>query len=154
MPEISAGILLYKRGKEGLEVLLVHPGGPYWVNRDDRAWSIPKGLIDKDEDAAEAACREFIEETGQDPGNDLEPLTPLKQKGGKIVKAFAVHGDLNTNKVSSNTFTMEWPPRSGKKGEFPEIDQAAWFDLKTAKTKILPGQRPLLEELENRLSKS
>lgn len=147
MPQKSAGILLYRWHNNYLEVLLVHPGGPLWAKKDKGAWSIPKGLVDRGEQPQETAKREFLEETGHRIEDRLLALTPIKQKGGKVVQAYAVQGDLDPRNVSSNFFTMEWPPRSGQKQQFPEIDQADWFDLETAKLKIIPNQLPLLEEI-------
>jgi predicted NUDIX family NTP pyrophosphohydrolase len=143
----SAGILMYRWTGPGLEVLLVHPGGPFWRNKDDAAWSIPKGEMDEDEDAAVAARREFQEETGRALSGPLEPLGDIRQRGGKRVTAFAVEGDLDANAVKSNTFEMEWPPKSGKLQSFPEIDRAGWFDLPAAHVKILESQRSLLDRL-------
>ncbi len=138
---------MYRRVGSKLEVLLVHPGGPYWRRKDEGGWSIPKGEIDAGEDAIDAAGREFEEETGIPLAGRLEPLGEIRQRGGKHVIAFAVEGDLDIAAVKSNTFEMEWPPRSGVRQAFPEIDRAAWFDLPTARAKILEGQRPLLDRL-------
>lgn len=143
----SAGILMFRR-KERLEVLLVHPGGPFFVRKDLGAWSIPKGEYDDSEDPLTAARREFAEETGQAVEGDFLPLTAIKQKGGKEVLAWAVEGDIDVAKVSSNTFELEWPPRTGKMQKFPEIDRAEWFDLDTARTKINERQVSLLDEVE------
>lgn len=143
----SAGILMFRR-KERLEVLLVHPGGPFFVRKDLGAWSIPKGEYDDSEDPFTAARREFAEETGQAVEGDFLPLTAIKQKGGKEVLAWAVEGDIDVAKVSSNTFELEWPPRTGKMQKFPEIDRAEWFDLDTARTKINERQVSLLDEVE------
>jgi predicted NUDIX family NTP pyrophosphohydrolase len=143
----SAGILMYRWIGPRLEVLLVHPGGPFWRNKDEGAWSIPKGEMDEDEDAAVAAQREFLEETGHALSGSLEPLGDIRQRGGKRVTAFAVEGDLDCDAVKSNTFEMEWPPKTGRMQSFPEIDRAAWFDLPAAHKKILEGQRPLLDRL-------
>ncbi|WP_426294712.1 NUDIX domain-containing protein [Dyadobacter endophyticus] len=143
----SAGILMFRR-KERLEVLLVHPGGPFFVRKDLGAWSIPKGEYDDSEDPLTAARREFAEETGQAVEGDFLPLTAIKQKGGKEVLAWAVEGDIDAAKVSSNTFELEWPPRTGKMQKFPEIDRAEWFDLDTARTKINERQVSLLDEVE------
>jgi len=133
----SAGILMYRRTGPRLEVLLVHPGGPFWRSKDEGAWSIPKGEMAEDEDAAVAARREFLEETGCDLFGPLEPLGDIRQRGGKRVTAFAVEGDLDVSAIKSNTFEIEWPPKGGKMQTFPEIDRAAWFDLPTAHLKIL-----------------
>jgi predicted NUDIX family NTP pyrophosphohydrolase len=143
----SAGILMYRRTVSSLEVLLVHPGGPFWRNKDDGAWSIPKGEMDEDEDAAAAARREFLEETGYALSGPLEPLGDIRQHGGKRVSAFAVEGELDVHAIKSNTFELEWPPKSGKVQSFPEIDRAAWFDLPAAHVKLLEGQRSFLDRL-------
>jgi predicted NUDIX family NTP pyrophosphohydrolase len=143
----SAGILMYRRGGSTLQVLLVHPGGPYWRTKDAGAWSIPKGELGAGEEAGDAARREFAEETGFNLAAPLEPLGEIRQRGGKRVTAFAVEGDIDVAAVKSNTFELEWPPRSGKLQIFPEIDRAEWFDLPTAHAKILESQRPFLERL-------
>ena len=147
----SAGILLYRRRAGKLEVLLAHPGGPFWKNRDAGAWTIPKGEIDEGEEPFAAARREFIEETGFDPGGEGIALTPCKQKSGKLVHAWAIEGDCDAGCIVSNEFSMEWPPRSGRMASFPEIDRADWFSLEEARMKILPGQSPFLDELERLL---
>jgi predicted NUDIX family NTP pyrophosphohydrolase len=147
----SAGILLYRRAGPQLEVLLVHPGGPYWRGKDEGAWSIPKGEMAADEDAQDAARREFSEETGIALPGPLEPLGEIRQRGGKRVVAFAVAGDADALAIKSNSFEIEWPPRSGKLQAFPEIDRAEWLDLSIARAKILEGQRPLLDRLAERL---
>lgn len=146
--KLSAGILLYRHRGERLEVFLVHPGGPFWAKKDDGAWSIPKGEYVEGDDPLTAAKREFREETGFRVGEMCHPLTPLKQPSGKIVSAWAVEGDVDPAAVTSNTFSLEWPPKSGKRQDFPEVDRAGWFNLPTARLKILPGQRPLLDQLE------
>ncbi len=152
MPKRSAGILLYRKRGDLLEVFLVHPGGPLWKNKDEGVWSIPKGLVEEGEDLLQTALREFEEETGFSiDAREVIPLNPVKQKSGKIVYAFAIEGDCEPEKLHSNTFEMEWPPKSGKTGEFPEIDRGEWFGLKDAKAKINPGQIALIEELEARL---
>jgi predicted NUDIX family NTP pyrophosphohydrolase len=138
---------MYRRIGSQLEVLLVHPGGPYWRRRDEGAWSIPKGEMDAGEDAEDAARREFTEETGVHLAGPLEPLGEIRQRGGKRVLAFAAEGDVDIQIIKSNTFEMEWPPKSGGKQVFPEIDRAGWFDLPVAQAKILEGQRPLLDRL-------
>jgi predicted NUDIX family NTP pyrophosphohydrolase len=145
---ISGGLLLYRAVDGTLQVLLVHPGGPFWRNKDEGAWSIPKGEIADGEDLLDAARREFEEETGCKPAGRFIPLKPVKQKSGKVVHAWAIEGDLDPDAIKSNTFTMEWPPKSGKQAAFPEVDRAAFFDLKTAKEKINPAQAAFLEELE------
>ncbi|HWX75997.1 MAG TPA: NUDIX domain-containing protein [Candidatus Acidoferrales bacterium] len=143
----TAGILLYRVRQGAFEVFLVHPGGPFWIKKDDGAWSIPKGEIEEGEDHLHAAKREFREETGFSLDGNFIALAPLKQRGGKIVHAWAVEGDVDAQSIKSNLFTMEWPPRSGKHAEFPEVDRAGWFTLEAAKEKILPGQAEFLEEL-------
>jgi predicted NUDIX family NTP pyrophosphohydrolase len=150
----SAGILLYRRVSSRLEILLVHPGGPYWRRKDDGAWSIPKGEFAADEDAGAAARREFMEETGVALTAPLEALGEVRQRGGKRVLAFAVEGDIDVRNISSNSFEIEWPPRSGKMQSFPEIDRAEWFELPVAHGKILEGQRPLLERLAELVGRS
>lgn len=149
----SAGLLLYRRSNSSTEVFLVHPGGPFWANKDAGSWSIPKGEIEAGEDLLEAAEREFREETGLlVPPGTFQPLKPIRQKSGKIVHAWAVQCDVDSAAVKSNTFSMEWPPRSGKKREFPEIDRAAWFEITVARRKILKSQLGVLEQLEEMLS--
>ena len=144
--EISAGILAFRRGKR-IDVLLAHPGGPYWRSKDLGAWTIPKGSVESGDPAA-CARREFNEETGLTADGPLIPLTPLKQKSGKIVHAYALEADFDLSAFCSNDFELEWPPRSGMLQKFPEVDRVAWFDLATARKKILPGQRAFLDELE------
>ena len=146
----SAGILLYRRTGDEIRVLLAHPGGPFWARKDEGAWTIPKGEFEN-EDALAAARREFAEETGSVPEGEFVALTPCVQKNGKIVHAFALEGDLDVNTIKSNLFEMEWPPHSGKRSQFPEIDRAEWFTLAAAREKINPAQRALLAELEQRL---
>ena len=152
MPKHSAGLLMYRFRGGVLEVFLVHPGGPYWAKKDLGAWSLPKGEYTPDEDALAAARREFTEETGFPAEGEFLPLTPLKQPSGKIIAAWAFQGDCDPEAVKSNTFSMEWPPRSGSQQEFPEIDRAGWFTLEEAKVKIIKGQKGFLEELEKILS--
>jgi len=147
----SAGILMYKRVAGGLFVLLAHPGGPLWARKDAGVWTIPKGEFEK-EDALEAARREFEEETGSAVNGDFIALAPITQKSGKVVYAWAVEGDLDPRKVRSNLFEMEWPPRSGRKQSFSEVDRAEWFSIPEAMEKINPAQRPLLLELEQKLA--
>ena len=147
----SAGILLY-RSRGALEVFLVHPGGPFWAKKDLGSWSIPKGEVEEGEDASVAAAREFSEETGFAIEGELRPLTPVRQKGGKTVLAFAVTGDCDPAALRSNVFSLEWPPRSGRQQEFPEIDRGAWFALDEARRRILESQVPLLDALEHLLS--
>lgn len=148
MAEHSAGILLYRRGTRGLEVLLVHPGGPFWANRDAGAWQIPKGKIDEGEELLAAALREFEEELGVALRGEPRPLTRIRQAAGKWVDSFAVEGDLDARTIVSQTFEMEWPPRSGRMQAFPEIDRAGWFGLGEARGMMLASQLPLLDELE------
>ena len=147
-PRISAGLLLYRYTDGVLQFLLAHPGGPLYRNKDDGAWTIPKGEPDGAEDLLLTAQREFAEETGIHAGGSFIPLTPIQQKGGKIVHAWAVEQDCDPTTIKSNTFTMEWPPHSGQQQEFPEVDRAAYFDLETAKCKIRDRQAALLMELE------
>jgi len=148
---VSAGILLYRIRAGMLEVFLVHPGGPYWQKKDAGVWSIPKGELEEGADALATAQREFREETGSEVSGEFVPLPPLKQPSGKLVHAWAVDGDVDATSITSNTFRMEWPPRSGKQQEFPEIDRGAWFPLSAAKEKILSGQRGFLEQLEQQI---
>ena len=143
----SAGILLYRKSPSR-QVLLVHPGGPYWAKKDVGAWTIPKGEIDEGEDALAAARRELREETGVDTAADAIALTPIRQKSGKWVYAWAIEGDCDAAAITSNTFSMEWPPKSGKQQEFPEVDRAAWLAFDAARAKIIAAQVPLLDELE------
>jgi predicted NUDIX family NTP pyrophosphohydrolase len=148
----SAGILLYRLLGGPPEVLLVHPGGPYWARKDAGSWSIPKGEYDDGEDPQACALREFEEETGTRlPPGELADLGSVKQKGGKVVTAWAAEGDLDADAVSSNTFTMEWPPRSGRTAEFPEIDRAGWFEIGAAREKLVPAQKEFLDRLLERL---
>jgi predicted NUDIX family NTP pyrophosphohydrolase len=143
----SAGVLMYKRAAGAVVVLLVHPGGPFWRKRDAGAWSIPKGEYEG-EDAEGAARREFAEETGVRLEGGLLPLGEARQKGGKLVAAFACEGDLDGARLRSNSFEMEWPPRSGRMQSFPEVDRAGWFSLEQAREKIVAGQLPFLDQLE------
>jgi len=152
VPKRSAGLLMYRQHGEELQVFLVHPGGPYWANKDEGAWSIPKGEPGEDEDALAAAQREFKEETGCEPHGPFIPLAPVRQRSGKIVSVWAFRGDFNPAALRSNLFSLEWPPRSGKVHEFPEVDRGAWFSLATARLKIVRAQQPVLEELPVRLS--
>ena len=147
MPAKSAGVLAYRRTDGRLEVLLVHPGGPFWANKDDGAWSIPKGEFDAGENPEDAARREFAEELGVALSAPLRPLGEIRQRGGKRVEAFAAELDLDVEAITSNTFEIEWPPRSGKRQHFPEVDRAAWFDLATAREKINAAQRELVDRL-------
>lgn len=151
MAKKSAGLLMYRHRQNGLEVLLVHPGGPYWVKKDWRAWSIPKGEIDPGEDAFAAARREFEEETGLIPEGAFWSLETIRQANGKLVMAWAFEGDWNPEELKSNTFEIEWPPRSGQMQQFPEADRAAWFDLEEAKQRIIRGQVAFLEAIAQRI---
>jgi predicted NUDIX family NTP pyrophosphohydrolase len=144
---------MYRVGEQGLEVLLVHPGGPFWRNRDDGAWSIPKGEIEAGEEPEHVARREFAEELGITPAGPLRPLGEIRQRGGKRVHAFAVEADLDVNTIVSKTFEMIWPPKSGRNQTFPEIDRAEWFALPVARNKILEGQRPLVDRLQELVSR-
>jgi predicted NUDIX family NTP pyrophosphohydrolase len=149
LPRRSAGILLYRGTPDALEVLLVHPGGPAWSGRDREAWSIPKGEYEPGEDPLAAARREFAEELGSAPPDGAAvDLGEVRQRSGKVVRAWAIEGNLDASAIHSNTFLFEWPPRSGKRIEIPEVDRAEWFTLETAREKINPGQVPLLARLE------
>jgi predicted NUDIX family NTP pyrophosphohydrolase len=154
MVQRSAGLLLYRRALDGVEVLLVHPGGPFWTSKDEGAWSVPKGEHDEGEDPLEVAIREFSEELGADPpdASAAVSLGELRQPSGKRVTAWALEGDLDVANVRSNTFPMEWPPRSGRTAEFPEVDRAGWFDLETARHKLLRGQAPFIDRLTSTLA--
>jgi predicted NUDIX family NTP pyrophosphohydrolase len=147
MPQRSAGILLYRRRQGAIEMLLVHPGGPFWANKDDGAWSIPKGEYAPEEDPLTAAKREFAEETGAPVDGKAIALGSFRQSSAKIVDAWAVEGDFDPATLRSNTFSMEWPPRSGRMREVPEVDRAQWFTPEEAARKLLKGQRPILETL-------
>ena len=151
MPQHSAGILLYRRRGPQIEVLLVHPGGPYWAKKDEGAWTIPKGGYEPGEDAFAAARREFREETGAALDGEAVALGAFRQSAAKIVEVWAVEGAFDPAALVSNTFAMEWPPRSGRTSEFPEVDRAAWFAPDLAWRKILKGQRPILQALWRRL---
>ncbi|MFN2439231.1 MAG: NUDIX domain-containing protein [Chitinophagaceae bacterium] len=145
----SAGILLYS--KSPVKFFLVHPGGPFWRNKDEGAWTIPKGELEDGEDGLATAKREFKEETGKEINGNFVQLTPVKQKGGKLVCAWAIEGDIDAENITSNTFKIQWPPKSGKWIEVPEVDKAGWFFVEEAKQKINPAQAPLLDELLNLL---
>ena len=147
MAKRSAGLLMYRRSRGTLEVLLVHPGGPFWEKKDLGSWSIPKGEYEADEEALAAATREFQEETGLVPGGPYTPLTPVRQRGGKLVQAWAFEGDCDAESLKSTTFSLEWPPGSGRRRDFPEVDRAGWFSLEEGRRKILPAQADLLDEL-------
>lgn len=151
MAKESAGLLIWRKRKGALEVLLVHPGGPFWRNKDAGAWSIPKGEIDPDEDAQAAARREVAEETGLSIDGPLVRLASIRQKGHKVVHAWAAEADCDPAAVRSNTFSMIWPPRSGRTQEFPEVDRAAWFGLAEAREKINARQVALIDELATQL---
>ena len=151
MTKESAGLLLFREVAGSLEVLLVHPGGPFWAKKDEGAWSIPKGEFEPGEDPLATARREFEEETGLSPSGELIPLVPLRQPSGKLVHAWAVRGDFEPSSLRSNTFSMEWPPRSGKRREFPEVDRAAWFSIEEATRKMLKGQVRFLSDLREKL---
>lgn len=148
MVKRSAGILMYQRQHGELRVLLTHPGGPFWRRRDAGAWTIPKGEFDTRESAEAAALREFREELGAEPAGRLEPLGTIRQRAGKYVEAFALEGDFDVAGLRSNTFELEWPPKSGRLRPFPEVDRAEWMPLPLAREKILESQRPLLDRLE------
>lgn len=149
---ISAGLLAYRRRGRRTEYLLAHPGGPYWAKRDAGAWTIPKGLVE-DDDLLASAHREFREETGLSAAGEPIPLAPVRQRSGKTVHAFAIEADLDTGKFASNRFEMEWPPHSGHRKKFPEIDRIAYFDFAEAMEKIIDYQKPFLVELQRKLAK-
>ena len=152
MPRRSAGILLYRNGVDMHEVLLVHPGGPFWAKKDLGAWSIPKGEPEPGEDPRDCALREFAEELGSPPpGGELVELGEIRQRGGKVVTAWAAEGDLDPETIHSDTFTLEWPPRSGVQREFPEVDRAAWFAPDEARRRLVPAQAELVDRLLERL---
>ncbi len=154
MPQRSAGLLLYRRrGRGGVEVLLVHPGGPFWAKKDLGAWSIPKGIYEPDEDPLAAARREFAEETGSQVQGDAIALGSFRQSSAKTVDVWAVEGEFDPASLKSNTFSMEWPPRSGRRREVPEVDRAEWFVPEDAARKLLKGQRPVLDALLRILDK-
>ena len=148
MPVRSAGILLYRRHPDGIRLLLVHPGGPFWRGRDEGAWMIPKGLVEPDEAPLAAALREFEEELGARPQGEPRALCTVRQAGGKRVEAFALEGDFDCAALKSNSFRLEYPPRSGQYRAFPEVDEARWFTLAEARAKILKSQAPILDALE------
>ena len=147
MTKPSAGILLYRKSSKGLEVFLVHFGGPLWAKKDAAAWSTPKGEFTLDEEPLAAAKREFTEETGLVVDGEFQKLDPVTQPNGKIVHAWALEGDVDATRITSNTFTMEWPPRSGRQAEFPEVDRAQWFTIDVAREKLTKGQVSLLDQL-------
>jgi predicted NUDIX family NTP pyrophosphohydrolase len=154
MSKKSAGLLLFRETIAGVEVLLVHPGGPFWARKDDGSWSIPKGEFADDEEPLAAAKREFEEEVGAPPAGDFVPLDPVRQPSGKLVLAWAVRSDFDPSSLKSNTFSMEWPPKSGRQQEFPEVDRAAWFEVESARPKILKGQAPFLDQLLERIERT
>ena len=142
----SAGLLLYRR-RNGLEIFLVHPGGPFWKNKDAGAWSLPKGEIGEGKDPFQTAKREFTEETGFSIDGEFRPLEPVKQSGGKVVHAWAVESDCDASRIRSNLFSLEWPPKSGRTRDFPEVDRAAWFPIPEARSRIIPAQVGFIEQL-------
>jgi predicted NUDIX family NTP pyrophosphohydrolase len=152
VPKLSAGILMFRKAGTTLEVFLVHPGGPFWRNKDAGAWSIPKGEYNEGDDPLEAAKREFREETGASVEGDFLPLGQVKQAGGKIVTAWAIEGQRSPDAIRSNTFSMEWPPKSGRQQEFPEVDRAAWFSVENAKERIFKGQLEFLNRLATQVA--
>jgi predicted NUDIX family NTP pyrophosphohydrolase len=155
MPRTSAGVLLWRHADPGVEVLIGHMGGPFWARKDDAAWSIPKGEHSPDEDPFAVALREFEEETGSPvPASDFVPLGSVRQSGGKVLTVWAAEGDLDADATTSNTFELEWPPRSGRLQEFPEIDRTAWVPLDVARTKLVKGQVPLLDRLADALPRT
>jgi len=151
MPRTSAGLIPYRRREERVEVFLVHPGGPFWANKDTHAWSVAKGEIEPDEVLLHAAYREFSEETGLTLAGRAIPLAPVRQASGKLVHVWAIEADIDPSVVQSNSFPLEWPPRSGQVRQFPEVDRAAWFDLAEARSKIHKGQGAILSDLERKL---
>jgi predicted NUDIX family NTP pyrophosphohydrolase len=153
-PNVSAGLLLYRRARNGLEVFLAHPGGPFWKDRDTGSWTIPKGIIDQDEDPLDAARREFTEETGIQPQGPFIPLGSIRQKAGKTIHAWAWEGDADAEATTSNEMRTEWPRGSGRWITFPEVDRCAWFDGETARRKINPAQAALIDRLESTLELS
>jgi predicted NUDIX family NTP pyrophosphohydrolase len=148
----SAGLLVYRRRAAIVEVFLVHPGGPFWSRKDEGAWSVPKGQIEDGEEPLDAAIREFGEETGFQAAGDFRPLTPVRQRSGKLVHAWMVEGDYDASKVTSHTFTMEWPPKSGRQQEFPEVDRAAWFSVEEARVRLLEAQVSFVDQLVEALA--
>ena len=152
MATVSAGLLMYRVRGGRAEVFLVHPGGPYWAKKDAGAWSLPKGEVHDGEAMLDAARREFEEETGFRPAGAMRALTPVKQRGGKVVHAWAVEGDCDPGALRSNIFSLEWPPRSGRQQQFPEVDRAAWFTVPVAREKIVPAQRAFIDELMTMLA--
>jgi predicted NUDIX family NTP pyrophosphohydrolase len=151
MSKTSAGLLLFRETSAGIEVLLAHPGGPFWTKKDIGSWSIPKGEVADGEELLSAAKREFEEETGGRPRGEFLPLEPLRQPGGKLVYAWAVRFDFDVSRLKSNVFSLEWPPKSGRQQDFPEVDRVAWLGLESARRKILKGQAPFLDQLVNKI---
>lgn len=145
MPDKSAGVLLFRRREDDIEIFLVHPGGPFWAKKDDGAWSIPKGLCDDDEDPLAAAKREFTEEVGPSIDGEFTALGEFKLPSGKRLSVWAVEGDLDAASITSNLFELEWPPRSGKQAQFPEVDRAGWFTPDAARVKLTKGQLQVLD---------
>jgi len=154
MKKTSAGILLYRFVEGEPEVFLVHPGGPFWEHKDEGSWSIPKGEFVRGENPLEAARREFFEETGSEISGEFIELTPLKQPSGKVVYAWAVKGNIDAGSIKSNLFSMEWPPKSGKEREFPEVDRGGWFTIPRAQKKLMKGQVGFLEQLQKKLGRT
>jgi len=152
MPELSAGILLHRQSPPGREVFLVHPGGPYWARKDEAGWSIPKGLADSGEAHEAAARREFSEEVGSVPSGPLLPLGEFRASSGKLLIAYALEGDFDPARLVANSFEIEWPPRSGRRQSFPEVDRAGWFTLDEARRKLHLGQRQLIDALIRHLA--
>ena len=151
MAKLTAGVLVFRRTNGVLEVLLAHPGGPFWAKKDLGAWSLPKGEIEEGEEPLAAAIREFHEETGFTVDGDFRPLKAQRQSSGKTIVAWAIEGDCDPSQLRSITFSMEWPPRSGKRQEFPEVDRGAWFPLDEARRRVIAGQSQFLEELSSAL---
>jgi predicted NUDIX family NTP pyrophosphohydrolase len=151
--KVSAGILLFRKVKSDLEVFIVHPGGPFWKNKDEGAWSIPKGEIDDGGNPLQTAIREFEEETGTRVSGNFIELHPVRLKSGKLIHAWALEGEMDASKITSNYIDIEWPPRSGKKLSIPEVDRAQWFTLEQASHKLNTGQVPLLKDLQQKLDK-
>jgi predicted NUDIX family NTP pyrophosphohydrolase len=151
LPKLSAGILMFRRRDATLQVFLVHPGGPFWKNKDAGSWSIPKGEYGEGEDPLDAAKREFCEETGFEANGEFIPLGRMKQSSGKAIIAWALEGDCSPAAIRSNTFSVEWPPKSGQQQEFPEVDRAGWFSLDDARTRIVKGQLGFLDRLAERI---
>jgi predicted NUDIX family NTP pyrophosphohydrolase len=151
MPKRSAGLLLFRQSGRAVEVLLVHPGGPFWARKDEGAWSIPKGEYDPGENPQAVAVREFEEETGARPQGEPVALGSFRQSSAKLIDVWALEGEFDPDRLVSNMFAMEWPPRSGRTQQFPEVDRAAWFDLEEAQRRIVKGQRPVLAVLRERL---